>query len=44
MKVESELLTVSLEKGLTLGQIMANFKHVVIGDESATLGMLVFCI
>lgn len=35
MKVENELLTVNLEKGLTLGQIMANFKHVVIGDVNA---------
>ena len=35
--IENELLTADLSKGIGLGQILANFKHVVIG-EVMTIG------
>ena len=38
--IENELLTANLSKGIGLGQIMANFSHVIIGEVHEAWGDL----
>ena len=38
--IENELLTADLSKGVSLGQIIANFSHVIIGEVHEVCGDL----